>query len=139
MPFDPWRLIRSAWFWLAVIGVAVILWLFVSRFLGWGDVFCLSDGCQLDRTRAQLERAQSDLSARNEESEGRTAIQREADAAQVVVIETVRTVTEATTQAQGAPDAQTPVGPDRTARARAVRQRLCVAHPESCPGQSADD
>lgn len=132
MPFDPWRLIRSAWFWLAVICLAVIVWLFVARFLGWGDVFCLSDGCQLDRTRAELERTQSDLSARNEEAEGRTALNRQAEAAQVVIVETRTIAVEASAQTHGAPDADTPLSPDLAGVLGDADRRMCAASPGSC-------
>lgn len=138
MPFDPWKLVRSAWG-LALIALAVIVvWVLAARFLGFGDVFCTSDACKLARTQRELDLTRSDLSARNEEAEGEAVIRQQEDAARVVVLETRTIVTQAQAEAQGAPDAQTPVGPERDARARAVRERLCMAHPGTCAGQAPE-
>lgn len=132
MPFDPWRLVRSAWFWVLLALAVLLIWLAAARFLGFGDVFCLSDGCQLERARERLERTESDLSARNEEAEGRQAVQQEAERSHTIILETRTITTQAVAEAYGAPDADTPLDPERADRLRRADERLCAVADSAC-------
>lgn len=136
--------IKRFWWVFAIVAViGATLWiggLIAAPFVWLGERLCLpGSDCQIGRLRDRLDASESQNDAFAEQTEGREEIARANDAAQVVILET-RTITErAVTEAQGAPDAQTPVGPDRDARARSVRERLCLANPGSCPGPAPQD
>ena len=142
MPFalrDALAFARRFWWLLAAVAavfIAIWAWEAIKAPFDWlGERFCVSGSdCRAARTQRELDRTRSDLDARNEEAEGRAVVDRQDDAARVVVLETRTIVTQAQAEAQGAPDAEIPVGPERDARARAVRERLCLAHPGTCAG-----
>jgi hypothetical protein len=138
MPFDPWRLVRSAWFWFCVLGIALILWLFAARFLGFGDVLCLSDRCQLEEAREGLEVERSRSAALTEQTEAREAVQQEAERSQTIIIETRTVAVEASAATHGAPDADTPLSPDLAGVLGDADRRMCMANPASCPGRTPD-
>ena len=138
MPFDPWRIVRTAWFWIAVLILALLLWLLAARFLGFGDFFCLSDGCQLERTREALEIERSRSGALTEQTEAREAVQQEAERSHTIILETRTVASEASAATHGAPDADSPLSPDLAGILGDADQRMCMAEPAACPGRAPD-
>lgn len=138
MPFDAWRLLRSAWGLALVAVVLLLLWLLAARFLGFGDVFCLSDGCQLERTREALEIERSRSGALTEQTEAREAVQQEAERSHTIILETRTVASEASAATHGAPDADSPLSPDLAGILGDADQRMCMAEPAACPGSAPD-
>ena len=138
MPFDPWRIVRTAWFWIGLLILALVLYLLAARFLGFGDVFCLSDGCQLEQTREALEVERSRSGALTEQTEAREAVQREAERSHTVILEARTVAVEASAATHGVPDADTPLSPDLADLLADVDGRMCGVESAVCTGGSAD-
>jgi hypothetical protein len=142
-PVPDVRLLTDREFWLYVVApvvaiiLAVLLWNVVSAPFVWlGErfdaVFCVSAECKLERAEAERDRLKSEVSARLEEREAREALRQAVERSNTVILET-RTITErAVTEAEGAPDADTPLDPARADRLRAHDRGLCDLAPESC-------
>ena len=136
---------RFWWVFAIVAAIGLTLWiggLIAAPFVWLGDkldgVFCYSQECKAERLQDALDAALSDRDARLEELEGRQAISEANDAAQARILQSRTITTEAVTQAQGAPDAQTPVSGDLARVLVMADDRLCAVQPASCAGQPAD-
>lgn len=140
MPADLFSLVRRFWWLIAAILAVIVVLVLWSQLVGLVERINPFDAeSRAARAERALEIARSEISAREAESEGREAMNDANGQAQVVIIET-RTITErAVTEAEGAPDAEISVGPERDARLRDWRNGLCLAHPGSCADPASDD
>lgn len=143
-PADVFAWMRRFW-WLiaAILAVILALWAWEkvkAPFVWLGERFCVEGSeCQVRRLEERNAQLESAVRSAVAEANARDRLSAATEAATETRVETRTIVVHGQTEAQGAPDAQNPVGPDRDARARAVRQRLCVAHPAACAGQPAED
>jgi hypothetical protein len=120
---------------LAAIALAIILanaWNGLWSWLPW------SAENRADRAEARADFAEADASARGLEVTGEREQAQRIDTyhRQEVVIRDL--TAETITESRSAPDAQTPLDPDRLARLRAGDERLCMAAPSVCPGATPD-
>lgn len=119
---------------LAVIIAAAHFWNQWTAWLPW------SVESRLERVERDLARTTSDLSARTLEVEAaqQQAAQTEARHTREVIVREI--TVQAVTQARGAPDAETPLDPDRLERLRSHDDGLCNVRPGVCapsPDQDA--
>lgn len=129
--------------WLTIAGLAVVafigLGLMRPTFLGLQfDPFGM-DARKIDSLTTERDAAVSDGIARGLEVEGMADQQTRLDATHRIIVDVSAATASAVAEARNAPDADTPLDPDRLARLRANDQRLCDGVPASCPASAPAD
>lgn len=119
----PWRLIGYA-------ALALLLLFGANQALGYLPFTPQWQARQLSKKVGQLE---SEVSTMEREATGNAEIAAATQTfhtREVVIRDLTR---QAEVEARNAPDAETPLTPDRVDRIRSADNRLCLAHPRICP------
>lgn len=125
----------TGWLIVAALSVAAFVGLGLMRptFLGLRfDPFGM-DARKIDRLTTERDAAVSDGVARGLEVEGMADQQTRLDATHRIIVDVNASTATAVAEARNAPDAETPLDPDRLARLRANDQRLCDRVRAACP------
>ena len=120
--------------WVYIVGTAIALFVVASMtrpsFLGFKF-----DPFKIDARK--IDRLESEVSVLEREATGNAEIAQATQTfhtREVVIRDLSR---QADIEARNAPDAETPLDPDRVDRIRSADHRLCSAHPTICPDPDA--
>lgn len=117
----------TPWGWTAAGLAAVVILALAATSVGlrW-DPFGLSQR-RLDRARAELAAAQSEVAARRIEQSAEAGQRARLDIHHQQAVAVAEIAAAGAAEAQGAPDAEIPIDPDRARRLRDIDRRLCDA------------
>lgn len=112
----------------AIAGLSLVsaLWSGLWSWLPW------SEASQLDRAETRADTAESEADARGLEAQGNAEQVTRTEAYGDIRIRVEGVTASAVTEARSAPDAETPLDPDRGARLRDHDRSLCQLAPASC-------